>query len=133
MGTRHQQGPADLEGRRRGLVAIEVRRLAQSAASASADRTVGVWDLERGTRLATLSGPGRILECVAVSPDGRWVAAGDRAHEVHVWSLPDGQRRVFHGHGECVVAVAFTPDGAGLVSVDQRGQVWTWDLAALEE
>jgi WD40 repeat protein len=82
--------------------------------------------------VTTLTGPSRIIDCVAVSRDGLCVAAGDRDQKVHVWTLAGGHSRVFDGHSDVVIAVAFTNNGKAVVSVDRRGQVWTWDLTAQE-
>ncbi|MDT9308799.1 MAG: hypothetical protein P5702_26830 [Limnospira sp. PMC 1291.21] len=40
------------------------------AVSASEDKTLKLWDLERGTELATLRGHSWSVNAVAIAPDG---------------------------------------------------------------
>jgi WD40 repeat protein len=68
------------------------------------------------------------------SPDGRWLAAGDRAGAVQVWETATG--RVFQslaGHGGAVHAVAFDRTGASLLTAGADGTLRLWDVAAAKE
>ena len=62
-------------------------------ASASGDRTVKLWDIERGERLDTFGQPTLDQYTVAFSPDGRFVAAGGVDNRIRVWKLSDIGRR----------------------------------------
>jgi WD40 repeat protein len=96
-----------------------------------------------------LRGPIRYLTAVAVSPDGRLVAAGgcdpaaleDRGDEgfycsagvVAIWDMSGprggtGAPRLLRGHADFVRAVVFSPDGATLVSGGGDGKVVEWNL-----
>ena len=61
------------------------------AISASQDRTLKVWDLHTGQELAAVALEG-VLECVALSPDGATVLAGDRAGNVYCLRYVEGER-----------------------------------------
>ncbi|XWS55561.1 hypothetical protein CRYUN_Cryun09bG0010700 [Craigia yunnanensis] len=69
------------------------------------------------------------LSCVAVSRDGRFVAAGESGHQpsVLVW---DCVTRAFiselKGHLYGVECIAFSPDGEHLVSVGGYIYLWDW-------
>lgn len=70
------------------------------------------------------------LLSLAVSPDGRWLAAGGITRTVRVWSLPDGREvKVLDGHGSAVQSLAFSPDSSRLASGSQDKSVRIWDLA----
>jgi WD40 repeat protein len=77
------------------------------------------------------------LRSVAVSPDGKSVAAGVRYGTVKVWDVASGKERTLKGHVSDVWGVAFTPDGKALVSGDgdwnRPGEVKLWDLDSGKE
>ena len=59
--------------------------------STGRDTTVKIWRLEDGKLVKELGRPrgGQFkdwLHAVAVSPDGRWIAAADMAGQVQVWA-----------------------------------------------
>ena len=53
--------------------------------------TVDVWDVNSGQRRKTLPGAKGTVYDVAVSPDGKKVAAGCSAGLVLVWDMATGQ------------------------------------------
>ena len=95
-----------------------------------ADVGVQVWDLVAHNELARLTGPTDNPLCVAVSGDGRRIAAGTADKEVWVWPLAaaDGKPVRFRGHVAPLAAVLFLPGGDTLLTGDETGQVRQWDL-----
>ncbi len=55
----------------------------------SADKTVKVWDEEKGTNTKTLNGLTDHVFAAAISPDGALVAAGAYDGEVKIWKIAD--------------------------------------------
>jgi hypothetical protein len=66
---------------------------------------------------------------VAVSPDGRYIAAGSNSGQVRVWR-EEGQVALltFRGHSDRVGAIAFSPDGRALATAGADGSIKLWDV-----
>ncbi len=76
---------------------------------------ISVWDVDSGQRRKTLPGAkGTVLD-VAVSPDGKKVAAGCAAGLVLVWDVATGQSAWTQSEpGLDAMSVSFSPDGQSL-------------------
>jgi glucose repression regulatory protein TUP1 len=69
---------------------------------------------------------------VAISPDGRYVAAGSLDTVVRIWDVGSGLLvERLRGHRDSVYSVAFTPDGKGLVSGSLDKTLKYWDVSGL--
>ncbi len=129
---------------------IAVDRACRIAATGSADKTVRVWSLPDGRLLHTLRvpiGPGNggAIRTTAVSPDGRWIAAGgwdvqaDTIHGnyVYVFDASSGAMIARVGpFGDVVSRLTFSLDGHWLAATGAAGaglkviDAQTWRIAA---
>jgi WD40 repeat protein/serine/threonine protein kinase len=70
------------------------------------------------------------VTCVALSPDGRWLATGSRDHTIKLRDAGTGvATQTLDGGQHPVLAVAFTPDGQAILTADSEGWVKVWRLA----
>jgi len=89
--------------------------------------SIRLFDLRTGEVRRDLEG-GDQLRGLAISPDGRTLAAAIRK-EVKLWDVGTGKlKRTLRGHSNWVGSIAFSPDGKGLVSGGSDG-VRLWALA----
>jgi len=74
---------------------------------------------------------------VAVSPDGKKIAAGGCNRIVNVWDVSGGYENAkleqsFENHADFVLGVAFTPDGTHLLTCSRDKTAKLWDLTTKE-
>jgi WD40 repeat protein len=101
-------------------------------ASASADKTVKVWDAKSGEELLTLKGHTMAVTSVCFSPDGKRLASVSADQTGRVWDAKSGEE-LLTLKGE-VSSVCFSPDGDRLVSgAGFSKTVKVWDAKSGEE
>ncbi|HTK08730.1 MAG TPA: NB-ARC domain-containing protein [Ktedonobacteraceae bacterium] len=68
--------------------------------------------------------------CLAISPDGKLLAAGTTTGEIRIWNLNDAMP-IFSAseHTEEILSVAFSPDGRFLASGSDDHSVRLWNLS----
>jgi len=75
---------------------------------------------------------GRRTASVGISPDSRWLVAGDEDKVVRVWDLsvevPEASLRTLVGHSTSVSQVLFSGRGGWLFTAGNNGTVRVWDL-----
>jgi WD40 repeat protein len=93
-----------------------------------ADGRLAVLDARDGALLESLGRGANIASTIAVSPDGRRLAAGTWSSEVLLTDLSTSHTRVLTNHGGPVRGVAFSPDGRQLASGSDDYMVKLWDV-----
>ena len=86
-----------------------------------------LWDLERRAE-RVLPIPSDIISSLAISPDGRFVAAGTTDGEVWVLSLDEEEPYVMLGHEGNVGALFIPPASDRVYSAATDGTVRIWDV-----
>ena len=89
---------------------------------------VQVWGVEDGKQVATLEAED--VWCLAVSKDGRWIAAGTSEGEVIVWDAKTFEKVFLHRDDiNDINGVDFSPDSTRLVSASGNSTATIWDIA----
>ena len=99
------------------------------------DGDIRLWNTEARPSLGlALPDAGSGLSCVAFSPDGNRVVAGNAsgAGSLRLWDARSGRVLIaaFEGHTNMVSGVAFMPDGQRIVSASTDGTLRLWDAAS---
>jgi WD40 repeat protein len=88
------------------------------------DKTIGIWDVEKGEQTRTLSGHTQYVYCVAWNRDGTKLASASYDRTVKVWDATTGRELwTNRGHASAVMSVAWSPDGSKLACGSQDKMV----------
>ena len=132
----------DTGGHRAFIKDIAFTRDGQYLVSASDDKTIRIWDWQAGATIRTLRGfvgpgnDGKIF-AVAVSPDGKTIAAGgyfgaglgDKPPygDIRLFDFATGKvRATLKAADYAIYDVAFSPDGSFLAAGGQDGFIYVW-------
>ncbi|PWT90967.1 MAG: hypothetical protein C5B56_04550, partial [Proteobacteria bacterium] len=100
---------------------------------AAAGSALDFWDASSRQKTRTLDCGGTPVS-LAVSPDGRFLAASRRDLKILLWDLrAGGDPDIFAGHQAMVWALAFSADGRTLASGGEDRCLKLWDLTARRE
>src|SRR5262249_35461705 len=106
----------------------------RTLASASADRTVKLWEVQSGRLIRGFEGHADEVGAVAFSSDGRTLASASDDHTIKLWDPATGNLiRTLEGHTNWVNSLAFNPDGRTLVSgsADQTAKIWSVETGSV--
>jgi WD40 repeat protein len=112
-----------LEGHTDAVRGVAVTANGRTAVSASADRTLRVWDLATGRTVKTLDGHGRAVNCVSVDHDGRLAISAAYDMEAKIWDLRPGAMKWVLRGSNCSEGVALSGDGRVAITA-RRSLVW---------
>jgi small GTP-binding protein len=97
-------------------------------ASASADKTICIWNVQTTQLLHTIKGHTDNVFCVAWSPDGTRLASASKDKTVRIWDAQTAQLlHTIKGHTNYVYYVAWSPDGTRLASASRDKTIRIWD------
>ena len=97
-------------------------------ASASADRTICVWDASNEKPPLRLMGHDRDVVAIAWSPDGQRLASASWDRTVRIWDAISGaELHRFSAHTAEVFAVAWSPTGNTIASSGQDQTIHIWN------
>ncbi|PMD37887.1 WD40 repeat-like protein [Hyaloscypha variabilis F] len=89
---------------------------------------IGIWDTETGTLRRNLNGPKYGNNCVAFSPNNRWIAAAGPDSVAQMWNLDyESDQKTLEGHAG-ILDVAFSHTGDFLASASRHRDIRVWDI-----
>ena len=84
----------------------------KTLASGSQDKTVQLWDIEKGRKLATLEAHEGWVTALAFSADGKTLASGDTNKVIKLWDVDTHKERAtLLGHKNTISTLTFAPEG----------------------
>ena len=120
------------EGHQRYITTLVFSPDGKQLASASADQTIRLWNVDSGAVAQTFNLPQRTdWVALAYSPDGKTLASGSDSGEIYLWDIASGKITgdPLKGHSAGVQSLAFSPDGQFLASGSDDKSVILWDIA----
>lgn len=97
-------------------------------AAAASDNRIHIWDIGTAKEVVTMPEFEESLDCLAYSPDGRFLATAGAG--VEIWDVREGKllRRLWEGkETEVVFALAWIDNGKGLVAASFDNTIRIWD------
>ena len=97
-------------------------------------KKVTLTDTRTRQPIATLEGHADTVRNVAISKDGKWLAAAGglcaKRGEVRLWNLATRQPGpTITGHSDCIYGLAFSPDGKTLATSSYDKLIKLWDTS----
>jgi len=126
--------PLDLSQAERiiAAAAFSVDEQAIFYGSSSADTPVIMADITTGETIKTFSGMSDTINTLAVSADGRYLAAGGFDRNAVVWDIASGQEVARFRSNDKIWSLDFSPDSALLVTASGDKVIEVYDLALLQ-
>jgi len=105
------------EGHKDNVFAVAVFPDGRRMVTASADKTLRLWDLEDNIVLKEMKGHSNWVRTIAVSRDGKFIASGDDGGELIAWN-GDGESLIkpIKVHSRNIYSLDLSPDNTSLAS-----------------
>jgi WD40 repeat protein len=101
--------------------------------SGSHDRTVRIWDLDRGRELLTFQGHESAVSSLAITANGRFAVTGSHDGIIKVWELETGKEsHTFKQGSDVVSSVVINASGRWIISGASDGFLRIWSLQTAE-
>jgi WD40 repeat protein/tetratricopeptide (TPR) repeat protein len=121
----------DLPGHDLVITAVTFSQDGKHLATASADKTVKIWQVPAAKLQQTLTGHTDEVLGVAFSGDGTRVATTSADKTAIIWETTSGKKlQTLLGHKARVFGVTFSPDGRVVATASGDGTARVWDASS---
>src|SRR5262249_22408000 len=112
-----------------GVWSMVISNDGRSLLSGGKDKTLRLWDVERGALLRTIASATHGVRCVALSADAK-LALGAAGISVRVWDTASGQEvSCYSGHTNTIKTLSLSPNGRRVLSAGDDRSICLWDLS----
>ncbi len=118
-----------LKGHQGRIQQIQSSKDGKIIASASADKTIKIWDAQTGKELRTLEGHTEEVNSVSLNSDGKTIASGSTDGMVKLWDISTGKALRTFNSEQPIYSVSFSPDGKTIASGSEDKTIKLWDIA----
>ncbi|MGQ4646015.1 WD40 domain-containing protein [Lyngbya aestuarii] len=102
--------------------------------SASADKTIKIWNLATGKEIRTLVKNAKHIDYFGISHDWSNIATVSGDNTIKIWDFATGKEiRTLNGHSSFVNYLAISPDDKKLVSASADNTIKIWNFATGKE
>lgn len=118
-----------LQGHKRAIYRIAWAPDGRRIASPSEDKSIRLWDTDKGKLCNILTGHNDWVYCVAWSPDCKMLASASADNSIRLWDTETGAELYkLKEHDDRTFSVTWSPDGKMLASSSKDGDIIIWDL-----
>jgi WD40 repeat protein len=96
--------------------------------AAAGDRSIRLWDLEKGTA-RVLGHSNRQITSVAFLSDGKRLASGSWDETVRLWNVHTGEAQTLAENCSCITHLAVSNTGDRIAASSLDGRIRIWDVA----
>jgi len=126
-------GAGQIGGHVGGLAFLEDGHLAVGEGTPYGSGAVRILDVATGRQTHSFEEPAEVVYCLAVSPDGKLLAAGGADNVARVWNVDKKELvATLEEHTDWILGVSFDRDGKLLATASADRNVRIWDVATWE-